>query len=716
MATLIPSYDKILNSKVKPEDGELHLLKFLEKELDNTFEIYFNPYMNGDRPDIILIKKGQGVLIIEVKDYHLDKYELDKHKNFVVKSTKTKTYKSPISQVLKYKDNLFELHVPDLLEKKIKNIKKFKTVSCVVYFHNANINQINELLVYPFKNDNKYKTFLKYNIDFIGRDNLNAHDFKKLLKKRYLISDAPSKFFTDDIYISIKRFIKPPVHLKEDGVMLHYSKKQSRIIYESRKKQQRIKGVVGSGKTTVLAARAVQAHKRTNNEVLILTFNITLTNFIKDKISQIREEFSWENFVILNYHLFIKSELNNIGVPINKPKNIDGLTKDELTQYFEKRYFSNKALFEENENRLKKYDVILIDEVQDYKRVWMEIIKEYFLKDGGEYVLFGDVKQNIYNNKTEFRDVSTNVRGVTELKNCFRSDFKIKDLAISFQKDIFKNKYEIDNFNNKSYDLEFEFKRNQEGSINYIYMPTAESVSALYTIVHQNAINMELPPNDITVLGNSINLLKKFDAFYRYSSGERTNTMFETYEMVYRMGMNFLSKQKPTWLNKGVELLKKVKFKSTTVAYNQLSILLTLNDLYQKHPVRFKDKLDFYCEKFNISTKDFISFLDVYEKEINSFKYEYVSDKQIGNFEMIRKNKKIHFYMNSGTIKISTIHSFKGWESETVFLVFENLGALSSFDELLYTGITRTRANLILINFGNQNYHNKMKQLIDSVK
>lgn len=30
MATLIPSLDKILKLKVKPEEGELHLLKFLD--------------------------------------------------------------------------------------------------------------------------------------------------------------------------------------------------------------------------------------------------------------------------------------------------------------------------------------------------------------------------------------------------------------------------------------------------------------------------------------------------------------------------------------------------------------------------------------------------------------------------------------------------------------------------------------------------------------
>ncbi|WP_163381962.1 hypothetical protein [Cyclobacterium sp. SYSU L10401] len=48
MAIHIPPLEKILTAKVKPEPGELRLLRFLESELDNSFEVFFNPFMNGD--------------------------------------------------------------------------------------------------------------------------------------------------------------------------------------------------------------------------------------------------------------------------------------------------------------------------------------------------------------------------------------------------------------------------------------------------------------------------------------------------------------------------------------------------------------------------------------------------------------------------------------------------------------------------------------------
>ena len=715
MATLIPSYDKILSFKVKPEEGELHLLKFLDSHLDDSFEVYFNPFMNGDRPDIVVMRKGQGVLIIEVKDYELDSYQLDEKKNWKVKNQNF-NIKSPISQALKYKDNLFELHIENLLEKKIKDIRHFNIVSCAVYFHNANSDKINDFLIEPFKHDKNYLTFLKYNIDLIGRDNLNEMDFNAILINRNLKSERPSFLFTDDIYNSFKRFLKPPIHLKEQGQDIHYSPKQIEIIYDATRKEQRIKGVVGSGKTTVLAARAVQAHKRTKGNVLILTYNITLRNYIKDKISQVREEFAWENFVISNYHLFINSELNNLGIPVKVPEGFNELSEEEKDQYFEKEYYSNKQLFVDNKDKIKPYSVILIDEIQDYKRVWMEIIKECFLAENGEYVLYGDVKQNIYNNKTDSKDVSTNVRGVTELKNCFRSDFKIKDLAILYQKDIFRDKYEIDTFNQKTQTLELAFERNQQGSINYIYLQDADSVSTLYTIIHENAINKDIPPNDITILGNSTSLLKKFEAYYRYSSNERTNTMFETYEMVYRMGLNYLKNEKPVWLKEGIILMNRQNDRTETKAYNQLSILFTLNDLFTEYPDRFKEKMNIYCEKYSTNLAKFQNYLEKYKSEISDFKKDFGPSRQTSNLKMIRNNKKIHFHMNSGTVKISTIHSFKGWECETIFLILENLNFQMTFDEILYTGITRSRSNLILINYGNKDYHNKIKGLIEQVK
>lgn len=716
MAIFFPTFDEIQKLKVKPEIGELYLLNFLKNNLDNRFEIFFNPFLNGDRPDVIIMKENQGVLIIEVKDYVLDSYELDERKNWKVKNI-NQHIKSPISQVLQYKENLFNLHIENLLAKKISNIKNFNIVSCAVYFHNATSLELNNFLVEPFKHDKKYLDFLKYNIQLIGRNDLSQNPFNEILKSCYLISNQPSFYFTNDIYKSFKRFLNPPYHFKEQVEKeIPYTEDQLRIIYSGKeKKQQRIKGVVGSGKTTVLAARAVQAVKRTDEEVLILTYNITLKNYIKDKISKVRENFNWTNFIILNYHLFINTELNNIGVEIKVPENFDETTEEFKEEYFETNYYSNLKLFEENKEKLKKYSAIFIDEIQDYKRPWMDIIKTYFLKEDGEYVLFGDVKQNIYNNKTINKDINTNVLGVNVLSKSFRSDYKIQDLTIEFQNEFFKDKYDIDNKNEFLNPLGLNLKENQKGNLNYIYLSDIDSVVSLYTIIYQNAINKGIQPNDITILGNTISLLRKFDAYYRYSSNEKTNTMFETSEMIYRYGINFVGKEPLPWITDFKKLLKRENDRNAEKANNQISILLTLYDLYLEYPEQFKEKLEIRCKTFGTTFSDLTLFLEKYTNEIKEFKSAYNPRTLNKNLKFIRDNKKMNFYMNSGTVKISTIHSFKGWECENLFLIIEKRHSVS-FDEILYTGITRSRTNLIIINYGNTEYNDKLNELIKRVK
>mgnify|MGYP002755527088 FL=1 len=88
-------------------------------------------------------------------------------------------------------------------------------------------------------------------------------------------------------------------------------------------------------------------------------------------------------------------------------------------------------------------------------------------------------------------------------------------------------------------------------------------------------------------------------------------------------------------------------------------------------------------------------------------KEEYEKLKQRGlltqeKIEQIRRAKKVGFWLNAGMIKLSTVHSFKGWEIHTLFLLIDE----QSTFELVYTGITRARQNIIIINLGNTKLSN----------
>lgn len=635
-----PPLESINKLKVKPTNGELHLLNFLEDNLDENYEVYFQPWINGDNPDIVIMRKNSGVMIIEVKDWDLNHYQLNEKKNWILRKDGT-ILKSPLAQVLSYKNNLFELHIDDLLRKFIYNSKLFSIVNLCVYFHNATEKGVNSFLKHNFYNDKKYIKWISY-FDLLGNDSLKKENLLRILSKRWL--DRYSKLFDNDIYDSFKRYLQPTLHTLEQGIPLYYNKEQSSLIISSNV-ERKIKGIAGSGKAMVLAKRAVNAHIRTNDRVLILCYNITIRNYLKDKINEVKENFNWDSFHINNYHDFITQQMNNCGIPLEIPKDFDNWEKSEREKFFNSFYF-NEKLFDEVKDKILKYKSIFIDEAQDYHIEWLNIIKKYFLEDNGEYVLFADEKQNIYSNELETdieenndRRPRTNIKGPwnESLKKTYRLSKRISEMANEFQKIYFSNKYYLDYI-----EIQQEFNYGNE-SFKYIYLNENCDSKSICDIIISNIKELNIHPNEVCVLAYRIEQLVEIDLEYRKISHEKTLTTVENYEIKKKLCYQVTGNARNEDIQNGIKFI----FDSKT-----------------------KNKIKLRLER---------------------------------ELERVRKNKRLHFWMNPGIIKMSTIHSFKGWEINTLFLIIEKESSFLS-DELIYTGLTRCRNNLIILNLGNSKY------------
>ena len=162
MANLVPSLRVIRRLKVQPTDGELYLCEFLKEKLDENFYVFFKPYLDSDRPDIIVLKKEYGAAIVEIKDWNLDSYTID-HKNHW--SVDGSAIKSPFLQALKYKTNLFNLHLPTLGLREALDQSFFKAIDCYVYFHLGTKENIEEKLLGEIKSEmNKNNELYKNNL------------------------------------------------------------------------------------------------------------------------------------------------------------------------------------------------------------------------------------------------------------------------------------------------------------------------------------------------------------------------------------------------------------------------------------------------------------------------------------------------------------------------------------------------------------------------
>jgi superfamily I DNA/RNA helicase len=264
----------------------------------------------------------------------------------------------------------------------------------------------------------------------------------------------------------------------------------------------------------------------------------------------------------------------------------------------------------------------------------MRSLWKYFLREGGELVLFGDEKQNIYGRDLEVdRKIKTNIPGRwNELNVSFRLSDHIIDLATAYQKRFFEQRYDLDAIEvaTKQQAL-FDVPQHLE----YFDLSAAgDCLEAVYQLYGNIGERYGIHPNDVCIVSSKTPLLRDLDYRIRTKRRERTMTMFE-----------------------GTEV------------YNQLGWQI-------ENPDELEDAV-----------------------------------------QALRRAKKLHFWMNPGTVKLATIHSFKGWEINTLILILYSdeteAGRRASEDgregvsdeELVYTAITRCRQNLFVVNLGDRKYH-----------
>ncbi len=608
MAKFIPSLEEIKNNKMeKPTEGEWVLLQKLQ-DLSDNYTIYFQPYINIAHPDIVIVAKECGVMIIEVKDWNLGAYEFLAESNSfgtIQEKRGHNRVRNPFEQVQSYKDELYNLFCPALFLGKMENKKVYGVICSSIFYYKATEIEI--------------KTFFKQNknewnyITFWGADSKYiVNDIKRRLRKNV--------FFTNEIYWQISALFKPSLERIEQAKPFCLSEEQKKFTISESNKRQKIKGVAGSGKTLVLAQRAVNCFQRTKTPVLIIIFNITLQYYIRDKIAQITRDFTSnqrKQFHIIPIFDFVKQMLELNGIDYKKeyrvpPKELIRLRFDTLKKNKDKIFV--------------KYRTILIDEVQDFEYEWLDRIEKLFLYKQGEFVLFGDEKQNIYNLELDKNSLPrTKIQGPwLKLKESYRLTKRNAEIALQFQKEFFSKKYEEIDVKYIQISI-FDLFIKQETRYYDISHFNSEQLGREITEIVECFRTEEkaVSPNDICILSSKYEILREIEFIFRNEKQMKTTTICETKE-----------------------------------EYNKI------------------------CE------------------------LEPNLERQREELEKFRRMKKYAFQMNEGVMKLCTIHSFKGWEMNTIFLILGEKDDRENNDELIYTAITRAKKNLVIINYKNNRYKN----------
>ena len=575
-------------------ENQLKVYQHISRQLSIYDNIFLKPELGSDTPDLVIVRKGKGIVVLNVFEGDL---------RDCINGENGFTYKglpmgSPLSTIIGYRDNILTERSSTLLRNAIKEKGGWFTVRPAIWFPDSTKEQIAAI----FHTDIEKTSVLLLGKEDFGRNVYDALDIK-----------FPRKSFTDEAYYEFLGLLKTNWHTFRNGdLSLRLRAEQVPLAKSESGKRQKIKGVAGSGKTQVLAARAVNCQLRTGGDVLILTYNVTLVNYIRYRLGQIPSDFLWNKFTISNYHRFFVSQARNHYL------------KMSLT------CFENEVFFEPKKNDVPKYSAILVDEVQDYESSWLRVLLKYFLAENGEFVLFGDAKQNIYRRTLDTdMEIITPIPGKwTEKLNVGQrfDNMKLAALATSYQKYFFPEQV----VNEVQPQLEFGYEAGKD---------------YFYELYEANAT-----PQDIA--SKCLQLINDNDL-------EKSNTVI---------------------LSQTYPFLRGVEFSLRNVAGCCCMTTFETQEVYNKL----------------LSDSDGNAMADLFRESIKK----------------VRDNKKLHFTMDTDLLKISSIHSYKGWDADNVILIIQpdddfiesGESILMSRPELIYTAITRAKQKLFILNLGNRKY------------
>lgn len=552
---------------------------------ESSYDVFFRPAINCDTADFVLASISHGIMLINMCENIED-------------------IREACDRIENIKNNLFSVHLKNIKIASITNASIFNCIKTALYFPNSSKQEIDETIekLKQDKNGKKYG----YLYTFTESSDLSSE-----------LKSISARGFKYEYYEEFVRLLSSQWHSYKDGDMnLHLSPRQKKIV-KSLNKRLRVKGVAGCGKTQVVAYRAVEQHIRTGERVLIITFNITLIQYIRMRINQVPADFSPNMFEISNYHQFFKSKANQYS---NKAIQL----KD----------FDNPDYFKPYRDKIKKYKSIIIDEVQDFNESWLKSIITYFLSEGGSVSLFGDGEQNIYGRELEedtrmppihdcgfsgrWNEMSERISmrilnpNIALLCSYFLKSFLLNTFPVNIDNGILFEKYYIHYWNLKD----------------------STSPDTLASNIRWIISEYKLNISDVVVLAESIKLLRDIEASYVDSTKLGTMINFET-------------------------------------------------------AAQYKDVINM--------------------KQPKEFVRKTIKD--------IRRAAKTHFTTLCDDIKMSTIHSFKGWESKTIILILQSkiivdeeieqheIREVVNSPALVYTALSRAKCNLFILNLGNMNYH-----------
>jgi len=243
--------------------------------------------------------------------------------------------------------------------------------------------------------------------------------FEKIKGKYMQLSGEPLDLYATKLRTSLLRglgIIQPlNIRLKRfDEQFLQLEREQKSFfasLYQIRRLA--VSGGAGTGKTLLATSAAIDLGNE-GKSVLFLCFNRMLALALEATIAN-------ENITISTFHTFAYKRVDeqDSGWLTRNPERGDEFHMRLLPEKFDEITTKN--------NSKKKYDVVIIDEAQDFEHTWLRTVFKY-THPKSQVILFFDENQNIFKRRFSIPGKDTFIS--FKLHNNYRNTRKICDFVI----------------------------------------------------------------------------------------------------------------------------------------------------------------------------------------------------------------------------------------------------------------------------------------------
>jgi hypothetical protein len=404
----------------------------MDKRLGPEWEIFHEPSLAQARPDFVLVSKKHGAVIIEVKNWDITNLKVKAAKDgFPMLYQRNRTWlrnEDPISQLNRYRIGLLErCHDQN-------SNYQLEPEIVLIMFHESNTRPAMEKLISNIRKivDSKYNV---QPMLICGNDiRNNSFDIEKMLPPE-LPNEMSGKMWNllnfslgslDDIDIP--------------GFDWELNNQQKNLIYNRTESGlRRVRGVAGSGKSVVIANRAIELAKE-GKDVLVICFNLTLVNLLhlmaikaaRNRGKRALDDFNRISFT--HFHGWVKdiaywtsnrdSYKEWLSSKIQMSKKNIGPESIRIQDWIKNTEFEHRM-----------YDAILVDEGQDFCFEWWDALR-MTLRPDGEMMLVADENQDLYGrsaNWTEEKMLGSGFKGTwNTLQNAYRFPLEYYQLLSSY--------------------------------------------------------------------------------------------------------------------------------------------------------------------------------------------------------------------------------------------------------------------------------------------